>query len=834
MRQINDKKLLFLIKYTPAIIVAISAIAINIIVIRDTHKEAQLSINSLRNDVTEQQKSNIKQRVEQNLDVINYEKSAVVERLKVEAKSRVNVAHTTALHIFNSNKDKTKKEIQTMISDALSTVRFFEGRGYFFIFQMDGVNVMHALKPQLQGKSAWEAKDVHGTYILQEHIKKIKEQGGEAFYQWWYQKPGEPTHLEFQKVGFGKYFAPYDWFIGTGEYIANIESDVQKQLLKRISNFDNTKNESVFVLDKTGKFLAHGDERYIGKYVHEVANLTKEQFINSSTQDLSRGDFVEYECIERFVDNDHKIKVSYLQSFDEWGWVVGTSFYKNDIESKLAITQKELAEINDRKLLKILLLSLFSTLLVVGLSLFVSHVIAQRFKRFQKRIEKDFKRITNTKNEMQKMALHDSLTGLPNRTCLVQEINHAMKTSSCLNKDMAIVFVDLDDFKKLNDHYGHAYGDKLLEQISRHFEALLGEDDSVSRFGGDEFIFCFPGLNGCADALKKVLAIQNVFKNHFLIDGKQLTTQCSMGISMFPSDSNNAEELITKADIVLYRSKAQGKNNHMFYSDQINDEVQFNYQLEEQLKHALERNEISTVYQPQIDLKTHKIVSLEVLARWNNSQLGNVSPMHFIEVAEDTGLIHDIGLFIFQDACRNIATLSECGHPSIQVSVNVSPKQLMQEGFVDLITSITKESGVDNSRVTIEITENVLIAEINKVLPILNTIRGHGFGISLDDFGTGYSSLNYLNTLPISEIKIDQGFIKDMLDNVQTDTLIKAIIAISNAYEIKVVAEGVETKEQHQRLQEYGCDLNQGYYYSKPVPIDQISELLNLKELVET
>jgi diguanylate cyclase (GGDEF)-like protein len=823
MAQLNDKKLLRLIKYLPAIIVALAALAINSVVIRDTQKEAQVSIDSLRYEFIDREKNHNQRDVNKHIESITHERHSAVEQLKKVAQSRVHEAHTTALHIYKTNQHKPEQDVKEMISDALATIRFFENRGYFFIFQMDGINVMHALKPHIQGQSEWETQDVMGTYILQEHIRLIQEQGGEAFYRWWYQKPGEPVDLEFEKIGYGKYFAPFDWFIGTGEYTANVEQDIQSRIVSRVSNFNNIRNDQIFILDRTGKVLAHQNERFKDRSIFELTNITQSEFSQFLNSDSSQGMHVEFETT--IPDEEHK-HIGYVQTFEPWGWIVGQSFYKFDIEEKLLTTQRELDGINNAKLTKILLLSLLSTALIVGLSLYVGHIIAKRFQRFQKRIEADFEQLNVAKNKLQHMAMFDSLTGLPNRVSFIKTLTKSMTQCEEKKVKLAVIFVDLDDFKKVNDLYGHAYGDNLLISISRQFENLLGDDDSVCRFGGDEFIFCFPNLSNETDALLKVKLIQKVFENEFVIDGKHLTTNCSLGVSIYPTDSIDAHELITKSDIVLYKSKAIGKNSYMFFCDKINQEVKYNYQLEEQLRYALQRDEITTVYQPQLELNSNRIVSIEALARWKNKTLGNVPPLHFIEIAEETGLIHKIGLFIFRQACLDINQLATLGHHDINVSINVSPKQLTHKDFVHSIVAITQETGINNQQVTIEITENVLIADVNKALPILNEIRELGFGISLDDFGTGYSSLHYLNTLPITELKIDQGFIKQMSESQQTNSLIKAILAIGEAYQIQIVAEGVETKAQHDLLLEYGCHLNQGYFYSRPVPIAEIQEQL--------
>jgi EAL domain-containing protein (putative c-di-GMP-specific phosphodiesterase class I) len=292
---------------------------------------------------------------------------------------------------------------------------------------------------------------------------------------------------------------------------------------------------------------------------------------------------------------------------------------------------------------------------------------------------------------------------------------------------------------------------------------------------------------------------------------------------MYPADSDDAESLIRKADIVLYKSKELSKGDVMFYNSDINEQIQYDYMLEEELRRAIHKNEISVLYQPQIDVESKKLVSVEALARWSNERLGMVSPVKFIAIAETIGLIDEIGQFVFRRACQDILAISPNDKDALGLSVNISPKQLVAPEFVQQIVDIVEDVGIDLNRITLEITENVLINDMKKVSLILHSLRNHGFSISLDDFGTGYSSLSYLNGLPITEIKIDRCFVDKILVSDQSNTLIRAIIAIGKSCEMNVVAEGVETGEQYQLLISYGCNLVQGYYLDRPLPIEKLA-----------
>lgn len=823
MSTVRDLKLFRLIRYMPVAIIGIFALAVNVIVIKDNHDKAEHSIDTLRSEVIRARKESIRQHVNIIVSEVDYQKNLAEQVLKQQAKARVDEAYDIATNLYRTNLDKPEKEITKLISEALRPIRFFDQRGYFFVFNMDGTNVMHGLRPHVEGENLIGSQDIRGTYILKEHIDLIRS-NGEAFYHWWYPKPGKPESEEFEKIGFGKRFEPFDWFIGTGEYVADVEEDIKKQVLNWINEYSYDKSGYIFVVDSEGNILSHREPSYIGKNLADFNDADGLQMRGMIMNSDSSGSFVQYQLPILAGGNAKEEKISYIKMLEGWGWYLGSGFNLSDFEAYFEKQRVLLQEKNRAELVKLSVLSLLITAILTGLSLVLSNIVARRFERFESKINQDFNELECTKDQMQHMALHDALTGLPNRLLLIENINHGIQLTRKYNKQLAVVFVDLDNFKKVNDLYGHSSGDKLLETISAKFESLLGDYDTVSRFGGDEFIFCFPMLNDVKQAENRVQRVKEVFHDPFVIDGKILMTDCSVGVSMYPSDSDDAESLIRKADIVLYKSKSVHKGDVMFYDSSINRQVQFDFILEEELRRALSKNEITVLYQPQFDTRKEKVVSVEALARWTNDRLGSVSPVKFIALAEEIGLIHQIGLFVFRSACEDIMRLSRNSRNAMKVSVNISPRQLLEENFAEQLLQITSNVGIDVERINLEITENVLINDIDKVAPVLNMLRNLGFGISLDDFGTGFSSLSYLNSLPISEIKIDRCFIDNLLVNEQSNTLIRAIIAIGESSGLQVVAEGVETKEQYKELTNYGCSLAQGYYISRPLPIEVLIE----------
>lgn len=784
--------------------------------------EATHRIDELRENVIHQQKLTIKEQVNSVVARMAYEKEHAVELLKQQAKQRVNEAWKIAHTIYSSNSNASKADITQRIAEALSSVRFFNGRGYYFIFQMNGVNVMHPLRPELEGVSDLNTQDIHGRYILKEHIELIKAKGGEAFYNWWYRKPGESPDLQFEKIGYGKYFEPLNWFIGTGEYVADVERDIQLEALNWINDFHYGNHGYFFIINTDSTILVHENEDFVNQTLGAIRSENQRTFEQFIAEKPINGDYFEYLSSFKPNSSSPSRKVSYLQYVEDWDWVVGTGFYLDDLEVYLQHTLKELQAQNDQELLKILFLSILSTVIMMAISLFIGKLIAKRFINFRDSIETGYDNLAEAKDKMEFMAMHDKLTGLPNRLSLNKKIEAGIKHAKRHRKLLALVFVDLDNFKTINDQYGHTIGDKVLVNIANRFSHLLEQHDFVARFGGDEFMFCFPDADNMQSAAKRVEAVMSTFSEAFIIDGKVFTSSCSIGVSTYPKDSETPEGLVRKADIVLFQSKKNQKGSVTYFNADIDAKVQLRFKQEELLRCALRLNELSVVYQPQVNVKTGRLMGVEALLRWSNDTLGNVPPNEFIPIAEEIGAINKMGSFVLRQACDDLNKFTVETGDAINLSVNVSPKQLLQKDFIHELHHTVALSGIATHRLTLEITENVLLDDLDIVAPVLNQLKESGFGLSLDDFGTGYSSMSYLKHLPVSEIKVDKSFVDNLLESNESDTLVKAIIAIGNSCDLHVVAEGVETKSQFEKLLSYGCYCHQGYYFSKPSTMETI------------
>lgn len=431
-----------------------------------------------------------------------------------------------------------------------------------------------------------------------------------------------------------------------------------------------------------------------------------------------------------------------------------------------------------------------------------------------------------SEEQIQYLAFYDPLTGLPNRSLFLE------KSGAVLAKPMgqryrgATFFVDMDNFKAVNDTIGHAAGDELLKTAAQKIRASMPEYDIVARWGGDEFIILQPDIGSVEDAAGTADRILEVFRSAWIVGGHEFYLTASIGISIYPEDGNDIHILLRNAETAMYKAKELNKNNYQFYEEQMNTMVLRKVSMENELRHAVENGEFVVFYQPQIDMKTGKMAGMEALVRWLHPLKGIVAPADFIPVAEETGLIVPIGEFVLKTACGQVKSWMEKGCPPLSIAVNISALQFGQKDFVGKVKEILDEVGLEHHYLELEITESTFIGSMDSTVKILNELREMGIKVSLDDFGTGYSSLNYLRRLPIDRIKIDKSFVDDLRNNPQDDVVNGAIILLAQKMKLEVIAEGIETFEQYVFLRDQNCDLAQGYLFSKPLPAHEMEKLL--------
>jgi diguanylate cyclase (GGDEF)-like protein len=428
---------------------------------------------------------------------------------------------------------------------------------------------------------------------------------------------------------------------------------------------------------------------------------------------------------------------------------------------------------------------------------------------------------------MEYHAHHDPLTGLPNRVLLKDRINTALSHAHREQRMMALLFLDLDRFKVINDSLGHAIGDQLLRVVSRRLKNCIRAEDTVARFGGDEFMVLLPSISGSSDAGRIGMKIIDALVKPVWCHGHELHITTSIGISIFPFDGTDTDTLVKNADISMYRAKALGRNKLIYYTAEMNAVSRRQLTLETNLRKALEKNELKLVYLPKIDITRNSIIGAEALLRWEHNTMGIVSPSDFIPVAEDSGLIVTIGEWVIRTAFAQLRKWHDAGHNKLRIAVNLSYAQLSRPGLVQTVRQALRESRIEAAMTEFEITENVVMQNVDAVVETLETMKGMGISIAMDDFGTGYSSLSYLRRLPVDTVKIDQSFVREVPDNRNDVSIAQAIIAMAKSLDLSVVAEGVENIKQMNFFRQQGVHLQQGYLFSEPVTAEVFRRMLD-------
>lgn len=424
------------------------------------------------------------------------------------------------------------------------------------------------------------------------------------------------------------------------------------------------------------------------------------------------------------------------------------------------------------------------------------------------------------------MANHDTLTNLPNRALFVGRLTKLLSGIHRRKRFMAVLVLDLDRFKNINDTLGHVIGDLLLQTVSERLMACVREGDTVARLGGDEFVFLLDDITRPEDVGKIAKKILETFKQPMRLKGNELFITTSIGISLYPNDGKTAEALLKNADTAISLAKEQGRNNYQLFSADMNVKAEEYLKLETHLRYALERDELALCYQPMVDCNTGQVISMEVLLRWKHSEFGDIPPSKFIPIAEETGLISQIGHWVLKTACAQNKTWQQAGFDVFRVAVNLSARQFDDKKLAKKVQEVLRETGLDPAHLELELTEGIIMKNPEATVNILRSFHVLGIEISIDDFGTGYSSLSYLKRFPVNTLKIDRSFVQDITRDPDDAAIIRAVIAMGHSLNLKIIAEGVETKAQLEILRAMQCDYIQGYLFSMPLSAEAVTELL--------
>jgi diguanylate cyclase (GGDEF)-like protein/PAS domain S-box-containing protein len=565
-------------------------------------------------------------------------------------------------------------------------------------------------------------------------------------------------------------------------------------------------------------------------------------------------DITEHRQMEEALRQSEERYQTIIEEMEEWYFetdLAGNITFFNDVFANvLGYSQKELTGLNFRSFIKKeesdSVYRLFNQVFKTGESTknfpheFISTdgtVTSAEFSIFPKRdkegkvygfrgIGHDITERKHAEEKIKYLATHDSLTGLPNRLMFSQLLNHAIQSAKRYTRQFAVLFIDLDRFKIINDTLGHEAGDQLLQEIAMRLKQALRAVDVVARLGGDEFVIFIEGVSDSSQAATVSHNILTTIIKPITIMGQERHITASIGISVFPKDAEDEQSLMKNADMAMYLAKEKGKNNYQFYSEDIQSKSIERLSIETNLRFALERNELSLHYQAKVDFKTNVITGVEALLRWQNPYLGSVTPTQFIPVAEESGLIIPIGRWVMRTACAQNVAWQQQGLPAVCMAVNLSLRQLTDDNLIDDIRTALNDSGMAPNLLELEITESMVMHNPTRMIAVLAKIKNLGVRLAIDDFGTGYSSLAQIKHFHVDTLKVDRSFIRNIPKDSEDKAITEAIIALGKPLSFIVVAEGVETVDQLDFLREHSCDEMQGHYFSKPIAPEQFADLL--------
>lgn len=727
-----------------------------------------------------------------------------------DVKNMVHLSLAMIKHIYKTNKNLSDEKILEEVKSNLRDIRFWDGTGYFFIHTLDGKSVLLPPFPSLENKSSINWKDAKNTFIIQKAIR-ISKSKGEDFIDWYWYKPNEK--IMKRKIGYLATYKPLNIYIGTAVYEEDIVNNIKTKIINIIE-----KEENLYIYKGNGDSIIKNHKNIPAKVLSTIkkgSKIVKDGFfINNTTS----SDFT--------IDNEIKegtLFVTYLPTFD---WIVVANTYDKKAQKNLQ-DKKDNMKSAYVKLIKNRIFYGFILLLIVLLvTLLFSNKLKQVFKKHQKDLINQHNLTLREKEKLRHNLKHDYLTSLPNRMLFTDRLRQSIKHSIRDKKKIAVIFIDIDKFKSINDSLGHDMGDLLLVEVANRIKDAVRDSDTVARFGGDEFVILIDEFKNLHDIISITDKIQKSLLNPIELGSTANYITLSMGISVFPNDGDSDEVLIKNADIAMYKAKSEGRDRYRFFTTEMNEEIQKQIKIEQALHVAVENREFVLHYQPLVQAKTGEIVGVEALLRWNHPTKGLVFPDEFIGIAEESSVIVELGKWVVEEAMSQMSEWKAKGYKLKKMAINIATKQLEKTDFVECIKRTLERTSCKAEWIEVEIVERTAMKNISKSIEVLTELRKMDVEIAIDDFGTGHSSLAYLKNFPITKLKIDRVFVKNILNSYEDKAIAESIIALGSGLRLKVLAEGVEKEEEREFFAYNGCDEIQGYLFSKPLPANEVEILL--------
>ncbi len=830
------------------IIFFLSVLSVGYLWISNEHQKLDEENQRYADEYLKNQKAVLRSEVERVKAALLREKAKAETELENTLRARVQDAHRIASGIYARNKEQFSDEIiKQMIVSALSELRVSNGRGYYFINSLNGVQHLYPPNPSKEGKHAREIFSEQGQAVV-EMIVGVAREKNEGFVSYTWPRPGYNDAMNHRKYSYVKLFEPYGWILGTGDYLDAVENDIQERVFRQISEvtyglndegyfFINSYKGDLYVTN--GKYF--GGERNIWNV--EDARGTKVVQENARLAQIHpEGAFSRY--IWKKNDGSEGEKIAFVLGMDEWNIFIGTGAYLDTMQKEITRREAALnAQVRNRiaSALSVLVIAL---VVVVLAMLLIARKLSRNLQLFQNSFERsvdtriridtdalyfnEFKQLASSANhmidglnaqaeELRHRVFHDHLTSLPNRLHGASHLEYMIERSLNSNDIIALLFIDLDNFKEINDSLGHSAGDELLQQVSLRLQEAVRDEDKVARLGGDEFTVITGLLGKRSDAEVIANKILQVFRQPFVLEDTELHVTASVGISLFPDDGSDAEILLRNADSAMYEAKRDGRNGYRFYTPDMTIEVCERVLMTDELREAIDQQQFELHYQPQICLTTGEVIGAEALVRWRHPEKGLIPPNKFIPYAESSGQIAQIGEWVLTEACSRMAQWREQGFHLRKVAVNISNQQLRRQSLVAMVQAALDKTDCDPLALELEITESTLMENPDEMGEELAELKALGVSLAIDDFGTGYSSLSYLKQLPINKLKIDRSFIRDLHEDPNDRAITRAIIAMGRSLNLTVIAEGVEYASQLSFLANEECQQVQGFFYSKPL-----------------